>query len=33
MVRKLGQDWFMKTIIEVDKQYGNTNFQQKETTE
>lgn len=33
MVPKLGQDWFMKTIIEVDKQYGNTNFQQKETTE
>lgn len=32
MVRKLGQDWFMKTIIEFDKQYRNRNFQQKETT-
>lgn len=32
LVKRAGQDWFMKTIIEVDKQFKNTNFQQTNIT-
>lgn len=32
MLCKMGQDRFMKAVLEVEKQYTNTNFQQKETT-